>query len=59
MLPDSRLAENHRFCQCRSPTFISAVFFHFCSSLVSLWLQKGMPLHLKLATEKEVIVICF
>jgi hypothetical protein len=69
-LPDSHLAENHRFCHAGvgyrrsfscstrnsqlfsflSPKFElvpfphlhPAVFFHFCSSLTSLWLQKGM-----------------
>jgi hypothetical protein len=37
-----------------------AVFFHFRSSLTSLWLQKGMAsLHVQLATEEKVVVICF
>jgi hypothetical protein len=37
-----------------------AVFFHFRSSLASLWLQKGMAsLHLRLATEEKVMVIWF
>ncbi len=88
LLPDSRLAENHRFCHVgvcyrsrfphftRNSQFLSflspkfelvpfphlhhAVFFSFRSSLASLWLQKGMAsLHLRLAPEEEVMVICF
>ncbi len=78
ILPDFRLAENHRFCDAgvsyRSsfphstrnsqlvpfPHHHHAVFFNFHSSLASLWLQKGMAsLHLLLANEEKVMVICF
>jgi hypothetical protein len=42
------------------PHLHHAVFFHFRSSLASLWLQKGIAsLHLRLAPEKNVMVICF
>ncbi len=42
------------------PHLYPAVFFHFCSSLASLWLQKVMTSpHLRLAPEEEVMVICF
>ncbi len=79
ILPDSRLAENYRFCHAGvgycssfpcstrnsqflsflSPKFLNlhpAVFFHFRSSLASLWLQKGMTsLHLRLARAREKV----
>jgi hypothetical protein len=42
------------------PLLHHVVFFHFRSSLASLWLQKGMAsLNLRLAPEEEVMVICF
>ena len=44
----------------RSGMSMIPVFFHFRSSLVSEWLQKGTAsLHLRLAPEEEVMFICF
>jgi hypothetical protein len=87
ILPDTRLAENHRFCHAgvcyrssfphytrnsqflsflsrRSPTFITLNFFISTANSAHPSRRYGSKkimasLHLRLATEEKVMVICF